>query len=392
MFPFHNHMDDIEMSKIRMVGDKATKMASEGRSIVKLHLGEPDFDTPQRVVDAAIASLQNKETHYAPNRGTMALRQAIAEKLWRDNQIKADPAENIMVMTGCAEALLCACIGLLDPGDEMIIVEPTFINYVQLTKLAGATPVIVRAREENGWLPDLEDIRKAVTPRTKMLLLNSPTNPTGVVYPEALIKGLAELAIKHDLLVISDEVYEKLIYGDEKHVSIASIPGMEDRTVTINGLSKAYAMTGWRIGYVVAHKELMIPMLKVHQYATTCSPTFVQTASVEALKNCEQEVREMQQIYARRRDVISVLLQECEGLSLVVPAGTFYVYPNISKTGLDSETFIMRLLEEQGVATVFGTAFDHQLGHNNIRISFANSEENLREGVARIQKFLKSLR
>lgn len=387
---YSNHMDKIEMSKIRMIGDKASQMAAEGRSIVKLQVGEPDFNTPKHIVDAAIRALENMDTHYTPNRGTMNLRRAIADKLLRDNGIKADPAKNIMVMTGCAEALLCAILGLLDPGDEMIIIEPTFINYMQLTKLAGAVPVIVRAREEYGWLPDPEDIKKAITPRTKMLLLNTPSNPTGAVYPKELIGEIAALAVEHDFFVVSDEVYEKLIYSGE-HVSIASLPGMEDRAITINGLSKAYAMTGWRVGYLCASEHIIIPMLKIHQYATTCSPGFIQAACIDALYNSDDDVNAMQRVYQARRNLLCAELSSSDRLSFIAPDGTFYLYVNISETGLDSETFVMRLLEEKGVATVFGTAFDHTLGSQNIRLSFANSEENLREGARRIVEFVESL-
>lgn len=390
MYTFHNHMDKIEMSKIRMIGDKAAQMASEGKSIVRLQVGEPDFETPQHIIDTAIRALQNKDTHYTPNRGTMALRKAIADKLLRDNGIKADAATQIMVMTGCAEALLCACLGLLDPGDEMIIIEPTFINYVQLTRIAGAIPVIVQAREENGWLPDVDDLKKAITPRTRMLLINSPSNPTGAVYPRELMEAIAALAIKHNLIVVSDEVYEKLIYTGS-HTSIAAIPGMEKRTVTINGLSKAYAMTGWRVGYLAASDELMIPMLKIHQYATTCSPGFIQAACVDALYNSDEDVKRMQWAYRDRRSLICELLAQSSRISFAAPDGTFYLYINITKTGLDSETFVMRLLEEKGVATVFGTAFDHTLGSRNVRLSFANSEENLREGARRILEFTEAL-
>lgn len=390
MYTFHNHMDKIEMSKIRMIGDKAAQMASEGKSIVRLQVGEPDFETPQHIIDTAIRALQNKDTHYTPNRGTMALRKAIADKLLRDNGIKADAATQIMVMTGCAEALLCACLGLLDPGDEMIIIEPTFINYVQLTRIAGAIPVIVQAREENGWLPDVDDLKKAITPRTRMLLINSPSNPTGAVYPRELMEAIAALAIKHNLIVVSDEVYEKLIYTGS-HTSIAAIPGMEKRTVTINGLSKAYAMTGWRAGYLAASDELMIPMLKIHQYATTCSPGFIQAACVDALYNSDEDVKRMQRAYRDRRSLICELLAQSSRISFAAPDGTFYLYINITKTGLDSETFVMRLLEEKGVATVFGTAFDHTLGSRNVRLSFANSEENLREGARRILEFTEAL-
>lgn len=388
---FSNHMDEIQLSKIRQIGELAGRMEKEGRSVIKLQVGEPDFDTPQHIIDAAIASLDRKETHYAPNRGTLACRQAIAAKLRRDNGIQADPEKNILVLNGCAEALMCSTLGILNPGEEMIVIEPCFINYVQLAKLSGCTPVVVRAREEDGWLPDIEDIRRAVTSRTKILLLCTPTNPTGAVYPSALLEDIAKLAIEHGFIVVSDEVYEKLIYGQAEHVSIASIPGMEERTVTINGLSKAYAMTGWRLGYVAADEALILPMLKVHQYATTCLPVFVQAGAVEALDNGEADVAAMRQEYQKRRDMLTELLGQCEDLSLTVPEGTFYMYPNISKLGMDSYDFVFKLLEETGVATVYGTAFD-QKGQGNIRISFANSEENLREGAGRILQFIAKMR
>lgn len=386
---FHNHMDQISSSKIRMIGEKAAQMAAQGRSIIKLQAGEPDFDTPQHIVDAAVAALQNKDTHYTPNRGTMALRQAIADKLSRDNQINADPLENIIVTTGCAEALMCACLGILDPEDEMIIIEPAFVTYMELAKLAGAVPVIVHAREDNSWLPDVEDIRQAITSRTKLLLINSPSNPTGAVYPRELLQELAMLSVKHNFYIVSDEVYEKLAFGAE-HVSIASLPGMADRTITVNGFSKAYAMTGWRMGYLAASKELIAPMLKLHQYTTTCAPGFIQAACVRALEH-SVEVLSMRQAYQRRRDLLCSLLECSSKLSFTKPEGTFYLYVNIERCGLDSESFVMRLLEEKGVAVVFGTAFDHRQGSRNIRISFASSEENLREGARRLLEFIDSL-
>lgn len=387
---FHNHMDQISASKIRMIGEKAAQMASEGRCIIKLQAGEPDFDTPQHIIDTAITALQSKDTHYAPNRGTMFLRQAIANKLWRDNRIKVDPAENIIVTTGCAEALMCACLGILDPGDEMIIIEPAFVTYVELAKLAGAVPVIIHAQEDNGWLPNIADVCGAITPRTKLLLINSPSNPTGAVYPRELLEALAELAMKHNFYVVSDEVYEKLAFGTE-HSSIASLAGMAGRTITVNGLSKAYAMTGWRVGYLAAAKELITPLLKVHQYTTTCAPGFIQTASADALDHSEEDVLSMRQEYQRRRDLLCSLLRGNPKLSFSEPDGTFYLYVNIERTGLDSEIFVTRLLEEKGVATVFGTAFDHTLGGRNIRISFASSEGNLREGARRLLEFVDSL-
>ena len=388
---FSNHMDIIQLSNIRAIGEKASALAAQGREVTKLQVGEPDFTTPKHIIDAAIADLAAGDTHYAPNRGTLAFRQAIAEKLWNDNQVKVDPVSEILVLNGCAEALFCAVTGLLDPGDEMIIIEPTFINYIQLAHFAQATPVILRAREEDNWLPDPEVIRKAITPKTKMILLNTPTNPTGAVYPYELMKEIADLAQKHGIFVVSDEVYEKLIYGDAKHISIASIPGMEELGVTINGLSKAYAMTGWRLGYVAARKELILPMLKVHQYTSTCLPGFVQAGGIEAIRNSVEDVEKMRQEYEHRRNLVSDLLEAIPGVTLVRPQGTFYLYPNISASGLKSPDFINRLLDEEGVATIPGTTFDRS-GEANIRISFASDEASLRRGVEKIGKLMASLR
>lgn len=387
---FSNHMEAIQLSKIRAIGDKASELAAQGKEVTRLQVGEPDFGTPQHIVDAAIASLRAGDTHYAPNRGTLAFRQAISEKLWTDNKVKADPATDILVMNGCAEALFCSVTGLLDPGDEMIIIEPTFINYIQLARIANAVPVVLRAREEDNWLPDPEMLRKAITPKTRMILLNTPTNPTGAVYPRALLEEIAQIAQKNGIFVVSDEVYEKLIYGEAEHVSIASLPGMEDLAVTINGLSKAYAMTGWRLGYVAAQKQLIQAMLKVHQYTTTCLPVFVQAGGIEAIRNSTEDVERMRQEYESRRNLISGLLEAIPGVSLVRPQGTFYLYPNISASGLKSPEWINRLLEEEGVATVPGTAFDRS-GEENIRISFASDEASLRRGAEKIARLMASL-
>lgn len=386
---FKNHMDSIELSKIRVIGEKAAELAKQGREVTKLQVGEPDFATPDHIVEAAVASLRAGDTHYTPNRGTPELREAIANKLWKDNKIKADPATDILVLNGCVEALFCSVTGLLDPGDELIIIEPSFVNYIQLARFSGTVPVMVKAKEENNWLPYIEDIKNAITPKTKMILLNSPTNPTGAVYPRELLEEIAKLAIEHDFFVVSDEVYEKIVYGGAEHVSIASIVGMENRTVTINGLSKGYAMTGWRLGYVAACKELIIPMLKVHQYSATCLPGFIQAASVDALTNSDADIEAMRAEYETRLELIAGLLEDIEGITLTKPRGTFYLYPNISASGLDSMTFISRLLDEEGVATVPDTAFDMD-GKNNIRISFASDEASLRRGAEKIAKLMES--
>lgn len=242
--------------------------------------------------------------------------------------------------------------------------------------------VVVRATEKNGWLPRIEDLEQAISPKTRMIILNTPTNPTGTVYHRDLLEKIAHLAIQHNLYVASDEVYEKLIYHKE-HVSIASLEGMWERTVTINGFSKAYAMTGWRLGYVAAPEALTLAMLKVHQYTTTCLPSFVQKGALDAIRNSDQDVEEMRLEYERRRDLLLEYFGPCNQISLVVPDATFYMYLNIEKSGMDSTTFCNRLLDEKGVAVVPDTAFDHN-GKYNIRLSFASDEASLREGAEKI--------
>lgn len=384
MSNFTNHMDQIKLSGIRVIGERAAALAAEGKKIVKLQVGEPDFSTPRHVIDAAIASLNNLDTHYTPNRGILPLRTAISEKLKKDNNVSFDPKDEILVVNGCAEALYCAVNGIVDPEEEVIIIEPAFLSYGQIVKLAKATPVVVNAKEENGWLPDIKDIEAKVTAKTKMIILNTPTNPTGAVYSKALLQQIADLAIKHDFYVVSDEVYEKLIY-DVRHVSIASLPGMRERTITINGFSKAYAMTGWRLGYMAAPRELTLPMLKVHQYTSTCLPAFVQYGAVDAIKNSDEDVESMRKEYLRRRDLLLEYFAGCENVSMVTPQATFYMYINIAKSGMDSKTFCNRLLEEEGVAAVPDTAFD-STGKDVIRISFASDEATLRAGAEKICK------
>jgi aminotransferase len=379
---FSNHLEKVKLSGIRVIGDRASALAAQGRRVVRLQIGEPDFYTPRHIIDAAIASLGRCETHYASNRGLPELRAAIAQKLEKENRISHDPADEIVVVNGCAEALFCAVSGLVGAGEEVIVIEPAFLSYEQIALLAGAIPVIVRAKEQNGWLPEIADIEGAITPRTRMLILNTPVNPTGAVYPKELLAQIAELARRHDILVASDEVYEKLIY-DAEHVSIGSFAGMQDRTITINGFSKAYAMTGWRLGYLAASRQLMLPMLKVHQYTTTCLPAFVQRGGLEALENGEDGLQQMRSTYLSRRDLLLEYFHRCDAISLVVPKATFYMYPNIAKSSLDSTAFCHRLLEERGVATVPDTAFDHA-GRDNIRLSFASDEASLREGAEQI--------
>ncbi|MDK2854993.1 MAG: aminotransferase [Bacillota bacterium] len=280
-----------------------------------------------------------------------------------------------------------AMVGLLNPGDEVIVIEPAFINYVQVARMVGAVPVIVAAREENSWIVDPAEVEQAVTARTRMIVINTPTNPTGAVLPRDVLEELARIAIKHNLLVLSDEVYEKIVYHGSSHVSIASFPGMAERTITVNGYSKAYSMTGWRLAYVVAKADIILPMLKVHQYTTTCATTFAQFGAIAATDGSQSCVAEMVAEFERRRDLVLRGLAEIEGISCVPPQGAFYAFPNIKAFGLTSAEFVETALTEAGVALVPGTAFG-ACGEGYVRLSYANSYENIAEALKRLKQVL----
>ena len=384
----HSPMDAVELSRIRAIGEKVQQLQKEGRDIVRLQIGEPDFTTPDHIIAAAKAAMDHGQTHYAPNRGLLSLREEISRKLLRDNGITADPATEILVTSGCAEGLYLVFMGLVEPGDEVIIIEPAYISYLQLARAAHAMAVPVHAREENGWMPDLDELRAAVTEKTKLLVLNTPGNPTGAVYPREVLQQIAALAQEKDFLVLSDEVYEKLIYDGAQHVSIASLDGMKERTITVNGFSKAFAMTGWRMGYLAADAKLILPMLKVHQYAVASSNIIAQNAAITALQAGEACVEDMRQEYARRRRFLLDSFAEIPEISCAEPAGTFYMYPNISGSGMSGTEFADRFLMEAGVATVPGTAFD-SFCNSHIRISYASSMESLQMAVSRLKDFLK---
>ncbi len=385
-------LENVVLGQIRVVGDKARELENAGQDVIHLEMGEPDFTTPKHIVEAAQKALDLGEVHYASNRGIPQLRETIADKLKIENGIHADPKTDIIVTQGAAEALSIAVLAHLNPGDELIIIEPSFASYENLAHLAGAVPVSVPTREENNWVVDPEDILKSITPKTRMILINSPSNPTGAVFPEETLEKIAGYAMEHDLLVVSDEIYEKVTYQKDSHFSIGSVKGMEERTITINGFSKAYAMTGWRLGYVAAHKDLITNMLKVHQYGVTCVPTFTQfganTAYTEREKS-EKSISEMMAAYRRRRDIVYEGLNSIDGVTVTLPEGAFYAFPNISKFNLTSAEFAEKLLNDTGVATVPGTVFSN-VGEGYIRISFATSEENLKEAMKRIKDFVDS--
>jgi aspartate/methionine/tyrosine aminotransferase len=368
---------------------KAKALKAEGVDVVSFGAGEPDFNTPKNIIDAAIRAMEEGKTKYTPTAGIIELREAICNKLEKDNNLKYNPNQ-IIVSTGAKQCLADVFMAILNPGDEVIVPTPYWVSYPELIKLADGTPVFVEANEKAGYKYTIEDLEKVVTDKTKALVLNSPNNPTGTIYQKEELEVIAEFAKKHDILIISDEMYEKLIYDGEKHISIASLSqDAYERTVVINGVSKAYAMTGWRLGYACAPKVIMDQMVKIHQFAIMCAPTTSQYAAVEALRNGDDDVARMKESYNQRRNYLVHELRDM-GLDCFEPYGAFYVFPSIKKFGLTSEEFATRLLEEEKVAVVPGTAFG-DCGEGFLRISYAYSLDDLKLALGRVRKFVERL-
>ncbi len=369
-------------SGIRRFFDIAATM--EG--VVSLGIGEPDFVTPEPIVQAGIEALKRGETHYSSNSGLMELRRAIAEHLDRLYGQTYNPASEILVTVGVSEALYLVFAATLDPGDEVIVPEPCFVSYAPEVVFAGGTPVIVPATVENDFQVTAGDIAAAVTPRTKALLIGYPNNPTGAVMSRERLNEIAAVAKQHDLLVISDEIYDRLVYGAE-HVCFPSLPGMYSRTALLQGFSKAYAMTGWRIGYIAAPAEILGMMRKVHQYTIMCAPTVSQYAALAALREGEPYVQEMAAEYDRRRRLIVDGLNEI-GLKCFEPQGAFYAFPSVEITGMDENEFAETLLHEERVAVVPGSAFG-EAGRGYVRCSYATAYEKIEEALERLQRFVR---
>ena len=364
-------------------------IVSEMPDAISLGVGEPDFDTPWHIREEGIRSLKAGKTFYTSNAGLMPLRQEISRYIEDRMQLTYDPASEIMVTVGGSEAIDIAFRTVLEPGDEVIIPEPAFVSYVPCVQLAGGVPVTIPLKAENAFRLKPRELEAAITPKTKVLLLSYPNNPTGAIMEKEDLEALLGIIEKHDLLVISDEIYSELTYNS-RHVSIASLPGMRKRCVVINGFSKSYAMTGWRLGYALAPKEIMEQMVKLHQFAIMSSPTTSQYAAVSALKIGNSDVMEMRLAYDQRR---RFLLHEMERLQIPCfePRGAFYIFPDISEFGMSSEEFATELLREEKVAVVPGSAFG-DCGEGFIRISYAYSIEELKAALARIEAFLKKIR
>src|SRR5512135_3103800 len=354
--------------------------------VISLGVGEPDFDTPRSIVEAGVESLREGRTHYTSNYGTVELRRALATHLERRYGVAYDPATELLITVGASEAVDLALRATCDPGDEVILHEPSYVAYVPAIVFAGGTVRHVATRFEDDFALDPAAVEAAIGPRTKALFLGYPCNPTGAVLPAAVQDDIARIAVRHDLLVYSDEIYDRLAYGDYRHRAMSALPGMRERTVLMGGFSKAYAMTGWRVGWVCAPPPILEGIVKVHQYGIMSAPTIAQDAALEAIKAGEADVARMLAEYDRRR---RLLVDGLNGLGLETfePRGAFYAFPRITSTGLDDEAFTERLLEEERVAVVPGSAFGPS-GAGHVRMCYATSYERLEEALARIGRFV----
>ncbi|MBQ4321824.1 MAG: aminotransferase class I/II-fold pyridoxal phosphate-dependent enzyme [Oscillospiraceae bacterium] len=376
-------VQDMPPSGIRKFFDILNTM----KDVISLTVGEPDFKTPWHIRVAGIESLENGKTHYTSNSGTVELREEIAAYLNRKIHVSYDPMKEIIVTVGGSEAIDLTMRALINPGDEVIVPQPAFVCYGPIASLAGGVPVYIDTKEKNRFKLTAEELRSVITPKTKLLVLPYPSNPTGAIMEKDELEALAEVLRGTDIMVLADEIYAELTYGKE-HVSIASLPGMRERTIVASGFSKAYAMTGWRLGYIAAPCEAAVQMLKIHQYAIMCSPTTSQYAAVEALRNGQSDIEEMRAEYNRRRRYIVGGLRAI-GIDCFDPEGAFYVFPYIGKFGMTSEEFCEKLLMDYGVAIVPGSAFG-TCGEGYARISYAYSVEHIAKALDRIEKFTRN--
>lgn len=383
--PLSKKIVGIEPSGIRKFFD----VVSEMPDAISLGVGEPDFDTPWRIREEGIYSLERGRTFYTSNAGLKDLKSEISKYLKRKIDVSYDADKEIIVTVGGSEGIDIAFREMLDSGDEVLIPQPSYVSYLPCAVLADGRPVAIPLQEKNEFRLTRDELEAAITPKTKILVLPFPNNPTGAVMTREDLEPIAEVVKKHDIFVLSDEIYSELTYKD-KHVSIASLPGMRERTLVINGFSKAFAMTGWRLGYVCAPKQIAEQMLKIHQYAILCAPTNSQYAAIEALRHCEDEVQKMRTAYNQRR---RFLMHEFKRMQLdcFEPFGAFYVFPNIQEFGMSSEEFATRLLQEEKVAVVPGSAFGES-GEGFIRVSYAYSLEDLKEAIGRLGRFVDRMR
>lgn len=376
----------VKPSGIRKYFDLAGSM----ENVISLGVGEPDFQTPWHIREAGIRSLELGKTRYTANHGLEELRRQLAEYIKKHQGIEYDPLSEVLITVGGSEAIDACMRALVEPGDEVIIPEPCFVCYDPLTVMSGGKPVAIRTREEDNFRLTAKDLKAAITDKTKLLILPYPNNPTGGVMRKEHLEEIAEVLRGTDIMVLSDEIYGELTYGGEKHCSIASLPGMRERTVVINGFSKSYSMTGWRIGFATGPAPVIKMMIKLHQFAIMSAPTTAQYAAIEAVKNGDDDIRKMKEQYDMRRRLMVNGLRNL-GLDCFEPEGAFYIFPSIKSTGLTSDEFCERLLKEQRVAVVPGTAFGES-GEGFVRISYCYSTAHLNQALSSIGKFLEDLK
>ena len=376
----------IQPSGIRKFFD----IANEIEDVISLGVGEPDFDTPWHVREEGIYTLQKGRTFYTANRGLMELRTEISNYIARNHAVQYNPATQVLVTIGGSEAIDLALRACLEPGDEVIYHEPCYVSYLPCITLADGVPVPIPLKEANDFRLTAEELEAAITPKSKALILSFPNNPTGAVMTKEDLEAIAEVIVRHDLLVITDEIYSELSYTGKKHYSLIDLPGMVERTIYINGFSKAYAMTGWRLGYCCGPEEILAQMVKIHQFAIMAAPTMSQYAGTMALKNGASDVEMMRDSYNQRRRYLMAELERL-GIPCFEPFGAFYIFPNISQFGLSSEEFATRLIREHKVAVVPGSAFG-QSGEGFVRVSYAYSIDELKQAFERIERFITELR
>ena len=383
--PLSERVVNLPPSGIRKFFDVVNEMDDA----ISLGVGEPDFDTPWHIREEGIYSLEKGRTFYTSNSGLKDLKVEICNYLKRRCDVLYDPNSEVLVTVGGSEAIDLALRAMLEPGDEVLIPQPSYVSYVPCTILANGTPVVIELEEKDDFRLTPEKLLEKITPKSKILILPFPNNPTGAIMEREDLEKIAKIVEEKDLFVISDEIYCELTYSG-RHVTIASLPGMRERTVLINGFSKSYAMTGWRLGYAAAPREILQQMLKIHQYAIMCAPTTSQYAAVEALKNCGPDVERMRESYNQRRRFLMSAFRKM-GLSCFEPYGAFYAFPSIREFGMTSEEFATRVLQEEKVAVVPGTAFG-DCGEGFLRISYAYSLEDLKEALGRLERFIARLR
>lgn len=378
----------IQPSATLAIASRARKLAAEGQSVCNFAAGEPDFDTPELAKEGTVKALKAGETKYTPIAGISTLCAEIAAKLKRDNGLDYAPSQ-VIVSCGAKHSLANVFFALCNPGDEVVIPAPFWLSYPEMVRLAGGVPVFVQGSEEHGLKITPAQLDAAITPRTVAFILNSPSNPTGIVYSAAEMRALAEVCVRRGVYIVSDEIYERMVYDGTRHVSVGSLsPEIFKRTITVNGFSKAYSMTGWRIGYTAGPSDVIQAMCTVQSHTASPPTTFVQHGGVTALTACEADVVQMVEAFARRRHRMYELLTSIKGLTCVKPMGAFYMFPNISAFGLDSKTFCERLIDSRHVATVPGVSFGADA---NIRLSYACGMDEIEEGVGRLKAFVEAL-